>query len=100
MNNIVKIKRYLTILNEEYPCHKKDAAMEGAIKLFSNLISENKELKEEKDRVGKLYYEANENCIKYEKDYIPKSKVEAKIEEVSNGTYDAKIVLQSLLGKE
>ena len=32
-----------------------------------NLIAENKELKEEKERIGKLYYETNENCIKYEK---------------------------------
>lgn len=29
-----------------------------------------------------------------------KDKIKAKIEEVSNGTYDAKIVLQSLLEKE
>lgn len=32
--------------------------------------------------------------------YISKNKVKDKIEEVSNGTYDAKIVLQSLLEKE
>ena len=29
-----------------------------------------------------------------------KDKIKAKIEEVSNGTYDAKIVLESLLEKE
>ena len=34
------------------------------------------------------------------KDYIHKDKIKAKIEEVKDGTYDAKIVLQSLLEKE
>ena len=33
-------------------------------------------------------------------DYVEKDKIKAKIEEVSNGTYDAKIVLESLLEKE
>ena len=33
----------------------------------------------------------------FEKDYIPKSKVREKIEELKNGTYDAKIILQQLL---
>ena len=33
------------------------------------------------------------------KEYISKDKIKAKIEEVSNGTYDAKIVLESLLEK-
>ena len=32
--------------------------------------------------------------------YISKNKVRDKIEEVKDGTYDAKIVLQSLLEKE
>lgn len=32
--------------------------------------------------------------------YISKDKIKAKIEELNNGTYDAKIVLQSLLEKE
>ena len=34
------------------------------------------------------------------KEYISKDKIKAKIEEVKDGTYDAKIVLQSLLEKE
>ena len=32
--------------------------------------------------------------------YISEDKIKAKIEEVKDGTYDAKIVLQSLLEKE
>ena len=32
--------------------------------------------------------------------YIGKDKIKAKIEEVKDGTYDAKIVLESLLEKE
>lgn len=35
-----------------------------------------------------------------EDEYTENDKIKAKIEEVSNGTYDAKIVLQSLLEKE
>ena len=34
------------------------------------------------------------------KEYISKDKIKAKIEEVKDGTYDAKIVLQSLLNEE
>ena len=34
------------------------------------------------------------------KEYISKDKIKAKIEEVKDGTYDAKIVLESLLEKE
>lgn len=60
-------------------CINKETVIKPLKYAISNIISENKELKENS---------------------IPKSKVEAKIEEVSNGTYDAKIVLQSLLEKE
>ena len=35
-----------------------------------------------------------------ERELISKDKIKAKIEEVKDGTYDAKIVLQSLLEKE
>lgn len=85
------------------------------------------EVKEIRERMGKLYYEANENCIKYEKivekqqkeieelkekigdekifiqfgEIIEKkrwkNKIKAKIEEIKDGTYDAKIILQKLL---
>lgn len=34
------------------------------------------------------------------KEYVSKDKIKAKIEEVKDGTYDAKIVLESLLEKE
>ena len=43
------------------------------------------------------YYEEMEEVNKR---FIAVDKIKAKIEEVSNGTFDAKIVLQSLLEKE
>lgn len=52
--------------------------------VLENLIKGYKELEEKADRLGKLYYEANENCIKYEKDYMPKSKVREIIEDIDN----------------
>ena len=42
------------------------SATKDSLNLIETLIAENKELKEEKEKLGKLYYEANENCIKYE----------------------------------
>lgn len=36
----------------------------------------------------------------YQENYTPNDKIKAKIEEVKDGTYDAKIVLESLLEKE
>ena len=40
------------------------------------------------------------DCGEPYSNYISKDKIKAKIEEVSKGTFDAKIVLQSLLEKE
>ena len=66
-------------------------------KILVNLIEkqskEIEELKQEKEYL---------NCIiESDKDnYINKDKIKAKIEEVKDGTFDAKIVLQSLLEKE
>lgn len=34
---------------------------------IETLLSAYEKEKEERERIGKLYYEANENCIKYEK---------------------------------
>lgn len=60
------------------------------LKLLIELVEkQQKEIEELKE--VKWYYEISR---------VPKDKIKAKIEEVSNGTYDAKIVLQSLLEKE
>ena len=70
---------------------EQDQRIAQAIK---NLIAGYKELEEKADRLGKLYYEANENCIKYEKDYMPKSKVREKIEALDDieSEYSKKIL--------
>lgn len=36
----------------------------------------------------------------FQENFVRKDKIKAKIEEVKDGTFDAKIVLQSLLEKE
>lgn len=60
------------------------------LKIFLNLIEkQSKEIEELKE--VKWYYEISR---------VPKDKIKAKIEEVKDGTYDAKIILQSLLEKE
>lgn len=54
-----------------------------------------KEFKFQENGYGKGFFEGQMRERKYWKD-----KIKAKIEEVKDGTYDAKIVLQSLLEKE
>jgi hypothetical protein len=49
-----------------------------------------------RERENQIIYEGMKHKINMEWVF----KIKAKIEEVSNGTYDAKIVLQSLLEKE
>jgi len=67
------------------------------IRIILNLIKkQSKEielLKEENEKYKNPPFFDEEN-------YTENDKIKAKIEEVSNGTYDAKIVLQSLLEKE
>ena len=70
------------------------------------LRANNKGLKDKIDEQSKeieelkkyeKYYEEMEEV---NKKFIAVDKIKAKIEEVGNGTYDAKIVLESLLEKE
>lgn len=80
---------------------------------ISNLIAENKELKEKNKRQQENLKIANKKIaaqrgqlMMLNKAYIPKSKVEEKIEELEKGDKNTFIrgekilVLQSLLGKE
>ena len=102
-NNTNNIQQHeiLTIIREFIRC-KND---------FSNLISENKELKEKYSRKLIDFQKEREE---YERDYIPKSKVEEMIKELefklfedmsgrTEATYNISFTiqtLQSLLGKE
>ena len=80
---------------------------------MKDIIKENKNLKEENKELKIKVKELENELLKVNKGYhlgfidggIAKryeyeDKIKAKIEEVSNGTYDAKIVLESLLEKE
>ena len=89
--NIYKEK----IKDELYPI--KDFEEEKAIGVVLNLIEkQSKEIEElnksdeSKEQSSMKYYNLYKELV---------DKIKAKIEEVSNGTYDAKIVLESLLEK-
>ena len=68
-------------------------ATENSIKIVLNLIEKQFKEIEELKKYEKYYEEMEE----VNKKFIAVDKIKAKIEEVSNGTYDAKIVLESLL---
>ena len=70
----------------------------GKRKLIDMFEKQQKEIEELKDESKEYQIGFAQGC--YEKDLDWKDKIKAKIEEVKDGTYDAKIVLQSLLEKE
>ena len=78
------------------------------LKLVENLQKEIEELKEQnktlknlQNDTNRLYTEMIERKNYFERELQKlEDKIKAKIEEVKDGTYDAKIVLQSLLEKE
>ena len=88
--NIYKEK----IKDELYPII--DFEEEKAIGVVLNLIEKQSKEIEELKKYEKYYEEMEE----VNKKFIAVDKIKAKIEEVKDGTYDAKIVLQSLLEKE
>ena len=94
-NSIEDLKEVIELYNDKCLITTEDDIK--SIKILLNLIEkqykEIEELKQEKEYL---------NCIiESDKDnYINKDKIKAKIEEVKDGTFDAKIVLQSLLEKE
>ena len=50
-----------------------------AIQAIEILLTAYEKEKEERKRIGKLYYEANENCIKYEKELEKEKEKNEKI---------------------
>ena len=79
-----------------------EEGLEENIKIVLNLIEkQQKEIERLEARKYMLNAETGEiSQIPIDNNYISKDKIKAKIEEVKDGTYDAKIVLQSLLEKE
>ena len=77
-------------------------AIETLLTAYEKEKEKNKELNkyiEDRAKIGKnIQTFINKDYV--EQEYISKDKIKAKIEEVKDGTFDAKIVLQSLLEKE
>lgn len=69
---------------------KVNNAKEHLIARYKELEEKINILEQEKEYLNTIIDSDNDN-------YIPKSKVKEKIEELKNGTYDAKIILQQLL---
>ena len=67
------------------------------VKIIENLIKEIEELKN-----GQIDFWISDKEIeeRIRNKFVSKDKIKAKIEEIKDGTYDAKIVLQSLLEEE
>ena len=85
------------IENGQYNADVNDMEYFSRIK---NLIEkQSKEIEELKKPKYVINCETNE-ITKLTNDFVSKDKIKAKIEEVKDGTYDAKIVLQSLLNEE
>ena len=88
----------------------KDLAnkIEHILSDYKRVLKENEELKEDRDKFKKALGRRITYCNELEKDLfengsnyvIPKQIVKDKIEELKNGTYDAKIILQELLREE
>ena len=74
-----------------FPLYKSDAK-----RLIDIIEKQSKEIEELKKPKYFINCKTNE-ITKLTNDFVSKDKIKAKIEEVSNGTYDAKIVLESLL---
>ena len=81
----------------------KDVEEEILEEYRQTIISKDKEIEELKEQCKEVVCIPEGSCFMIEPKDVDKKwkdKIKAKIEEVSNGTYDAKIVLQSLLEKE
>ena len=105
MNNIDILEEKIKIIESlcTDDCINKETVIKPFKYAISNLIAENKELKEKYSRKLIDFQKEREE---YEKDYIQKSKVKAKIKQLDYndiGNYERRCkqeVLQELLGKE
>ena len=103
----ILINEIADIVISEYCTHCKICENEDTecyytkvIDIVYNLVQkQSKEIEELKKPKYVINCKTNE-ITKLTNDFVSKDKIKAKIEEVKDGTYDAKIVLQSLLEKE
>ena len=112
--DIKRIEKFITDIKE---CGLNDCRKNCFdFNLLRNLLTRYKQLEEENTQLKTITQEYNSylqdsNCDTkiiiadseyfangfFKENFIPKSKVKEKIEELKNGTYDAKIILQQLL---
>ena len=115
-----EIKKTMKIIDlGEYSTYVDNSIFEDIKKLINiseNLIARYKQLEEENTQLKTITQEYNSylqdsNCDTkiiiadseyfangyFKENFIPKSRVKDKMEELNNGTYDAKIILQQLL---
>ena len=79
-------------------CINKSTVIKPLKYALENLLTRYKQLEEENKSKQKAYDDCYCEYKHYKQfDSIPKSKVKEKIEELEDGTYDAKIILQQLL---
>ena len=88
----IKILDKFTTEHKLFNIKHSDGLEEAIETLLTAYEKQSKEIEELK-KYEKYYEEMKE----VNKKFIAVDKIKAKIEEVSNGTYDAKIVLESLL---
>ena len=86
-------KDKLELINKNHVVHLKDVEKELR-KMREVIDTKNAEIE-----CLNVIHESYKEMVE-ENNFISKDKIKAKIEEVKDGTYDAKIVLQSLLEKE
>lgn len=101
MEYFSRIKNLIEKQSKEIEEYKKqiDLDNECEIALNSKVMDLEKEIEELKKPKYVINCKTNE-ITKLTNDFVSKDKIKAKIEEVKDGTYDAKIVLQSLLELE
>ena len=90
--NYIKNKTPFIFWYEDKPYNRKET-INTILNLIEKKSKEIEELKEKNEFLNWYFENQKEN-------FIHKDKIKAKIEEVKDGTYDAKIVLESLLEKE
>ena len=119
LEEIVETYRICSVNEEGFDMRVDIGFTKKEYKAIENLLTRYKQLEEENTQLKTITQEYNSylqdsNCETkiiiadseyfvngfFKENFIPKSKVKEKIEELKNGTYDAKIILQELLREE
>ena len=95
-NSIKEAIERLEYIDRTYSCNNYYSIWD--LKCIEILLSDYKRVLKENESLQKTYDDCYCEYKHYKQfDSIPKSKIKEKIEELEDGTYDAKIILQQLL---